>query len=293
MTSLSSALVEGLRMDPVRVPSARRRRILDVLDWKGAASISQLAAELGVSIATVHRDLRVLESESALLRVQGGATSLASGQTEPGLVESSWAKRLQLQPRAKLAIGLAALDYVESGDTVFLDGSTTALAMAAALEIRNPPITLVTTSPAIAHTMVAPAIRLICAPGQVDQWIRIMSGSWTNQFLADLNFSTAFISGAGVSSEGTIFTESHEIQVTVRLALSRAARKVCLLDSSKIGRVASLTLAEAAEFDVLILDSRHDDVQWSAAAPDSEVVLTGSGSPDQLNDSAIWQTYFA
>jgi len=64
-------------------PTARRRQILDLLGVRGMLTIQELAAELGVSAMTVHRDLDKLAAAGHLAKTRGGATlpSPASNQT--------------------------------------------------------------------------------------------------------------------------------------------------------------------------------------------------------------------
>ena len=56
-----------------RSPTKRRERILSVLRARGAARVADLAAELGVSVPTIRRDLAVLEKRGMLAREHGGA----------------------------------------------------------------------------------------------------------------------------------------------------------------------------------------------------------------------------
>lgn len=279
--------------DAARVPFARRRQILDLLRDNGAASIGQLAKELGVSLATVHRDLRALESESALQRVQGGAALIPQTPNPSAHIDSAWTQRLQKHGNAKLAVGFRALELVNRGDTLFLDGSTTSLAFAVAIEVANLAVTIVTTSPALAHSMTAPLVRIIVVPGQVDQELRIVCGSWSNQFLENFNFTSAFISCAGMSDEGTLYTGSHEIQVSLQLALARAQNKVCLIDASKVGRVASLKLIEAEQLDVIVVESVTEATEQRIAAHGPRVLTAGFTVPEVVGESAIYRDYFA
>lgn len=55
-----------------RTPAARQRNILELLDARHVLSIQELAAELGVSAMTVHRDLNKLASGGRLVKTRGG-----------------------------------------------------------------------------------------------------------------------------------------------------------------------------------------------------------------------------
>ncbi|GHJ42450.1 substrate-binding domain-containing protein [Streptomyces sp. TS71-3] len=56
----------------------RRRRILAAVDARGAARVTELASELGVSVVTVRRDVEELERAGKLTRGHGVARSVAA-----------------------------------------------------------------------------------------------------------------------------------------------------------------------------------------------------------------------
>ncbi|MFI6345811.1 substrate-binding domain-containing protein [Streptomyces sp. NPDC050560] len=59
---------------------ARRRRILSVVDSRGAVRVTELAAELAVSVVTLRRDVEQLAREGRLRRAHGVARSLAPAE---------------------------------------------------------------------------------------------------------------------------------------------------------------------------------------------------------------------
>ena len=54
-----------------------------------------------------------------------------------------------------------------------------------------------TNSPAIALGLTADSIHVIVPPGELNQHMRVLTGRWTIDFLAELNIAVAFISAAG------------------------------------------------------------------------------------------------
>src|SRR5699024_2542895 len=59
------------------LPAGRREAILDRVNAHGEARVAELAAELGVSVITVRRDLAGRDGEGLLQQVRGGAHRLA------------------------------------------------------------------------------------------------------------------------------------------------------------------------------------------------------------------------
>ena len=54
----------------------RLGRILEQLSSTGSVAVAELSGELGVSSATVRRDLALLEDQRLLARAHGGAVAL-------------------------------------------------------------------------------------------------------------------------------------------------------------------------------------------------------------------------
>jgi len=231
----------------------RRAEIVDVVRAQGSASVAELAARCGVSAVTIHRDLERLAEQGLVLRVRGGARAPDDAGTSAA--RSDWFSRLGRARDQKAAIAAVARPLVEDGSTIFIDASTSGLALARRLE-EDPPeaLTLVTNSPAIVYELRSEAIHVIAAPGEVDQNLRAVNGRWTVEFLRELQFSVAFISAAGVSPAAGLTTSQRILSDTLRSAHAAAARSVGLVDSSKWGRSALLPIAPLDEFAAIVVD---------------------------------------
>jgi DeoR/GlpR family transcriptional regulator of sugar metabolism len=253
----------------------RRTSIMDRIRRDGVASVGELARELEVSPATIHRDLRALTEEGLVERVHGGAR-LVDGQ---GAGRTAWANRRSRNVAAKAQIGRQALEWVEEGSTVFIDASTTCLALAtslAASSVRS--LTLVTNSPAVAAEFDHDGIHLIVTPGEVDQNLRMIGGRWTVEFLAALNFATSFISAIGITPEGGLSTAQRNIADVLGAVRRVSTRTVALIDSSKYGTQSLLPVAQLDELDAVIVDDGLPDTRRSQLrAAGAHLVIAGEG----------------
>jgi DeoR/GlpR family transcriptional regulator of sugar metabolism len=237
-------------------PGTRRARILERIQREGRVSLADLASEHAVSAVTVHRDLQLLSGEGLLERVRGGARSVPE---TPAQIETGWNARLREAAPEKDAIAAAARDLVEDGSTIFIDASSTGLALARAIEVRPPAdLTLVTNSPAIALGLTASSIHVIVAPGELDQHMRVLTGRWTVDFLAHLNFAVAFVSAAGVTLEHGLTTSRSGLADTLNAAADSAKQAVGLMDSTKFKRSSLMTIRRAEALDLIITDDRLD-----------------------------------
>lgn len=233
-------------------PELRRIQILAQVRRKGGASISELSREYSVSPVTVHRDLEVLAAEGLITRIRGGAQAL---DRDTRSVETDFSLRVRKNPSGKHRIATHALSEISDGSTIFIDHSTSSLALARQIE-RHPPkaLTLVTNSPAIAFELHESTIHLVVTPGEVDQVMRIISGGWTEDFLSRLNFEVAFVSAAALSLERGLTTTRQSLAGTLKAARAVSQRTVALIDSTKVDRDSLLTIFTAQEPEEIITD---------------------------------------
>jgi DeoR family fructose operon transcriptional repressor len=196
-------------------------------------------------------------------------------------VPTDWAKRRRQAVAQKEAMAALAAEHVEDGSTIFVDSSSTCLALARHLE-RHPPqaLTLVTNSPAIALELHAQPIHVVVTPGEVDQTLRMIGGRWATEFLAALNIETAFLSAAGVTLEHGLTTTRRSLADTLQAAMASSAKTIGLIDSSKFGLTALLTIARPEQLDGLIVDAglAADTVAEYRAAGVNLLVAEGSAS---------------
>jgi DeoR/GlpR family transcriptional regulator of sugar metabolism len=227
--------------------------MLDRIRREGGVTVTELARAHEVSPVTVHRDLAELASEGLVERVHGGARAI-DGQGVA--IETDWDKRVRQSEAAKAAMAARAAGLVGDNATIFVDASSTCLAVAHSLAERGSgPLTLVTNSPAIAFELSADQIHVVVVPGEVDQHMRLIAGRWAIEFLADLNIDIAFLSAAGITLEQGLTTSRRPLADVVNAARAVADRSVAVIDSSKFGRSSLLTICQPEELDLLIVDA--------------------------------------
>ncbi|MDU8944165.1 DeoR/GlpR family DNA-binding transcription regulator [Ovoidimarina sediminis] len=108
-----------------RLGAARRRKIVDLVEGRGSVAVTELSQELGVSEATIRRDLRELGETGAVTRTHGGVVNNASV-----FVDLPNDERMLVGAEEKRRIGRAAIELLSGDEIVFLDAGTTAQAVA-------------------------------------------------------------------------------------------------------------------------------------------------------------------
>jgi len=258
-------------------PALRRAQILERIQRDGGVSVAELARDHSVSPITVHRDLEQLAREGLVERVHGGARAIRGTGMLP-LIATAWTQRVEQAAAAKAAIASHVAGMVPSGSTVFLDASSSALALARRL-MEDPPneLTLVTNSPAIAYEVIAEPMHVVVCPGELDQHMRMLAGRWTVEFLSELNFDMAFVSAAGLTLDAGLTTSRRPLADVVNAARAAAGRTVGMIDATKFGRASLVSIVRAQELDVIVTDDGLEEAiaeEYRTAAVRLEIVNT-------------------
>ncbi|MCL5770660.1 MAG: DeoR/GlpR family DNA-binding transcription regulator [Actinobacteria bacterium] len=124
----------------------RREYISELLKEFGSVSIKDLSLKLGVSIATIRRDLDKLANKKLLKRTFGGAISHKIIKRE---LNFETKKDVNIEEKKKIA--LIASKYIENGDTIFIESGTTCVQLCFNLSNKKN-LTIITNSPDIAIT---------------------------------------------------------------------------------------------------------------------------------------------
>jgi len=229
--------------------SERLSRIVEQLSTNGSVGVGDLAADLGVSSATVRRDLVLLEQQRLLARTHGGA--IANGV----LFELPLRYRSARRQEQKARIAQVAAERVPEGAAIGMTGGTTTTECARALSDRRR-LTVVTNSLNIASELaVRPNLKLVVTGGVARPESYELVGPLAEGALATLNLDLVLVGVDGISvDEG--FTTHHEVEAHTNHALiDRARRVVVVADSSKLGQVAFARICGLDDVDELITDS--------------------------------------
>lgn len=229
---------------------ARRQLIAEAVMAEGSMRIEDLTERFGISLMTAHRDLDELVSRG-LLRKSRGLVSAAP----TSLIESSDIYRSSRQSPEKRAIAEAAMQFVEPGQAIFFDDSTTVLQMAAHLPAKVP-LTAITNSLTLMTALKdVRDLTLLGLGGQFHHWCNAFMGRMTTAEISRLRADRVFLSMAAITDD-IVFHQSPDMVETKRAMLDSSAMRVLLADHSKFDRRALHGLAALTDFDVVIVDDR-------------------------------------
>jgi DeoR/GlpR family transcriptional regulator of sugar metabolism len=227
----------------------RQRAISEAVMSEGAIRIEQLAERFNISLMTVHRDLDELESRGLLRKSRGVATAQASS-----LVESSTVYRAGQQLAEKRALARAAMEFIEPGQSIFLDDSTTVQQMAGLLTAKTP-LTVITNVLTLLNELHGVrGISLVALGGNYYNWCNAFMGRMTNEAIAQLRADVFVMSTAAITDD-TCFFQTAETVDTKRAMFDAAAMRILVTDRTKFQKRALHALAHLTEFNVVIVDA--------------------------------------
>ncbi len=232
------------------LPSERRRRIRQLATEQTILRIDELANCLQVSEMTIRRDLAQLEQDGHLTRTFGGALTVQNNH------ESSYLERLNKQIPEKHAIAGYAATLIKEHETIALDASTTALALARELGQRK--LTIVTNSLDVAQELRMTKNKVILLGGHLRQVTGSFTGPLTLAGLKELRLDQAFISAKAVMPADGLMDSDVDEAIVKRSMMHHASRTTALVDSSKFGLRALAHICELADLSRLICDNGLD-----------------------------------
>ncbi len=236
----------------------RWNELLELLAAAGQLQVEEAAKALGVSEATVRRDLDELASQQMLTRIRGGAVAKGVTYDLPLRYKS------ERHPTEKQRIAAVAAGLVRPGQVTGLNGGTTTTEVARALATRRdlnsqvppPAVTVVTNALNIATELaVRQHIKIVATGGVARPQSYELTGPLATGVLEQVTLDVAILGVDGIDAAAGA-TAHHEGEAsTNRLMARQAALVVIAADSSKVGRRAFARICTAAEIDVLVTDT--------------------------------------
>ena len=229
--------------------SERQARIISLVTEHGSVRIDDLAANLGVSQMTVHRDLDSLASQQLVNKVRGAAEVLQSALFETGV-----RVRLARQAPEKEVLARAVAGHLEPGQALMLDDSTTCVYLARQMRGQTPVTVITNFVPVMRELWDRPGIRLIGLGGVYHQWADAFMGRLTVDAIRSMRADLLVMSTSAITNL-VCYHQSEDTVAFKRAMLESAERKILAVDHTKFARRALHALCPVTQFDVVIVDA--------------------------------------
>lgn len=232
----------------------RRSYLIDYLTKHQRATVKELSVRLQVSEATLRTDLNVLEDEGVVRRIHGGAV-LADHQHGPAPAYSFTAREKR-NPDLKAAIGRKAMEFVQEGQCILIDASTTALELAKCLKRTPIRLTVVTSGVYTALELKEnPMIHVILIGGVLQMGSGAIEGTLGTDILDKIKADQLFTSPAGFKPDSGL-TDFNVYEVELKRKMVNATdRVIALMDSTKFGVGSIASYADTPRIQTLITDN--------------------------------------
>jgi DeoR/GlpR family transcriptional regulator of sugar metabolism len=221
-----------------------------MLNENKSVLVPELAKLFNVTEETIRRDLEKLEKEGLLKRTYGGAVLVENYN-----VDIPFEFRNVTNIEGKKQIALSLIKYIEDGDTLVMDSSTSALQVAKLLKTKKK-ITVITNSEQIINELKVfeDTIKVISTGGTLRNKSLSLVGPIAEQTLRSLNANKAIISCKGFDIEKG-FTESNELEAQVKKLMIEIADKVYMIaDHTKMNKTALVNIATLDDVDFIFTD---------------------------------------
>ncbi|MFG2710739.1 DeoR/GlpR family DNA-binding transcription regulator [Streptomyces goshikiensis] len=244
----------------------RWQTLLDLLVERGELEVEPAAEALGVSAATIRRDLDQLAEQQLLVRTRGGAV--------PHGVSYELPLRYRTSRRAaeKRRISEAVAALIVPGEVIGLTGGTTTTEVARTLAGRAdlatpagpaagaPALTVVTNALNIAGELVIrPQFKIVLTGGVARPQSYELTGPLAQGVLGQLTVDTAVVGVDAFDPADGAATRHEDEAAMNRLLCERARRVIIAADSSKLGVRAFARICATSAVDVLVTDTGLSD----------------------------------
>jgi DeoR/GlpR family transcriptional regulator of sugar metabolism len=235
----------------------RWNTLLELIPGDGQLSVAQAADALGVSQATIRRDMDQLARQQLVTRTRGGVIA--------GHVSYDLPLRYKTARHAseKQRIGRAAAVLIAPGAAVALNGGTTTSEVARALATRPdlqdgtgaPAVTVVTNAMNIANELaVRQHIKIVVTGGVTRGQSYELIGPFASLVLDQLALDWAIL-GVDALDPRAGATAHHEGEASINhLMATRAEQVMIVADGSKLGQRAFARVCDTDEIDVIVTD---------------------------------------
>ncbi len=246
--------VGKLEMNPIQsdpaLPAKRRSDIARLAKQLGQITVTDMSARFEVSLDTIRRDLDMLADQGLILRTHGGAVPSESMAT----ADSPFEQRISARQDAKERIGRAAAKLIAPGETLIVNGGSTAVAFAASLGGLTR-LTIVTNNLGLPSAFSVSAVaNLYLLGGEIRSGAQITLGPvgfvGTRQIAAD----TAVIGIGGITEDGCSTSRIEEATMIAAM-IAAARRTIVIADSTKFGRTGFAVVAPLDHIDVFVTDA--------------------------------------
>ena len=230
----------------------RHNEILKILKDEHFASVRYLGDKVHASQPTIRRDLGFLEKQGYVHRSHGGVM-LADGRTN---IPVPFRKSTRLKEKSNIC--RLASKLIESGQTLFIDASTTAFCLSDYLK-NDDDLTVITNGMSLCRTLSENKLRVFSTGGRLVRESEAFVGRLAEDAAANFYADLMFFSSSALDDGGVISDYSEE-ETNLRIVMKSSSRKtVFLCDSGKFNTRSAFKVFELGDVDYFVTNETISD----------------------------------
>lgn len=227
----------------------REREILNLLTEHGYMSVKQLSELLFTSESSIRRDLTSMEVKGLVRRTYGGVEmTVENSRIVP------FSTRIHHNIAQKKAMAKKAMTYIEDGQILFLDQSSSALFVANELMDKKK-VTIITNNIEILASLSQSDLKVYSSGGYLSHTNRnCLLGEDAHEIFSKTHADVCFFAAKALSPEGDIYDFTRE-EIHIRSTmLENATTRIFLCDSEKFDKYAGYKQCSLRDIDGMICE---------------------------------------
>lgn len=246
----------------------RTRIIEDKIKKNGSILISNLSKDLDCSEETIRRDLALLEKEGKLIRVHGGA-----------YISEDFEKGVPIQIReflfsdVKNSMAQVALtNFVKENDSIFIDNSTTCLALGKLILESEIKVTIITNSFKLCKLSESNPknAKIICTGGRLRHHHGSFEGCEAIESIKNYYVDSCFLSPPAIDLEFGLLDNSRDSGLIRHLFIEHSKKRYLIADHTKFFDKADVIISNINKLDAIITDSPLNS-KWEETAKNNSL----------------------
>ncbi|MDL2219310.1 DeoR/GlpR family DNA-binding transcription regulator [Ruminococcaceae bacterium OttesenSCG-928-O06] len=230
------------------IRAERIRQIAELASRDEIVTLNQLAQELGVSKATIRRDVDELYAQGLIQKTRGGIIF----QKESSPLDPTYAMRLTVNMEEKNRIAKAARSYVQEGDNIMFDSGSTLLELAKELPVRKH-LGIITYDLYVALELINKEyVDLLMIGGVFRRQYFGFHGYFAENAIRQMYAGVSFIGADAVDLQGGIMSHNQNDVPLKQCMIDNSQKTILLCDHTKFGSSAFIHVAPLSRFDIVI-----------------------------------------
>lgn len=233
----------------------RQQIILNMIEKTGNITVEELVAKFNVSAPTIRADLNALAENHLLIRTHGGAIR-AEQETQELSIEKLYDNRKDKNNDEKKIIAQKAINFIDDGDCIVLDASSTCYEVAKLLLSESMNLTILTHGLRTANLLKeSPFFNVIIIGGVVKRGSNAIEGTLGLDIVKKFTIDKFFTSSYAVSiDDGLSDFSIYESELKTEL-IDYARQTFALIDHTKFEKNSIVKFGELSKLSKIITDN--------------------------------------